>query len=109
MVGIQQQQVMRRVGPEAAMAMRGNLNRKPAAASQGSSASARRKRKKNDSEGDDEIRKSPGAGAGAGAEGHEKHNQFLWAQRMGHQNQPRWGLFKQVCMLVASSALMSTG
>jgi hypothetical protein len=28
-------------------------------------------------------------------QGFEKHNQFLWAKRMGQQNEPRWGLFKQ--------------
>ena len=30
------------------------------------------------------------------AQGLEKHNQFLWAKKMGQQNEPRWGLFKQV-------------
>ncbi len=28
--------------------------------------------------------------------GVERHNQYLWARRMGHENEPRWGLFKQV-------------
>mmetsp|Transcript_51861 Transcript_51861/g.161348 ORF Transcript_51861/g.161348 Transcript_51861/m.161348 type:complete len:585 (+) Transcript_51861:135-1889(+) len=32
---------------------------------------------------------------GVGGDGFEKHNQFLWAKRMGQQNEPRWGLFKQ--------------
>jgi len=46
-----------------------------------------------------EKRQGDGAGAGSGVDeegpGLEKHNQFLWAKRMGQQNEPRWGLFKQ--------------
>jgi hypothetical protein len=30
------------------------------------------------------------------AQGLAKHNQFLWAKKMGQQNEPRCGLFKQV-------------
>ena len=55
-------------------------------------ASARKKRR---------AEKDVDGAAGSGGEGDddgqgvEKHNQFLWAKRMGHQNEPRWGLFKQ--------------
>ena len=39
------------------------------------------------------------------AQGLEKHNQFLWAKKMGQQNEPRCGLFKKVeyycvCVLI---------
>mmetsp|Transcript_46788 Transcript_46788/g.110169 ORF Transcript_46788/g.110169 Transcript_46788/m.110169 type:complete len:174 (-) Transcript_46788:117-638(-) len=35
-------------------------------------------------------------GGAAGDEGGvERHNQFLWAKRMGQENEPRWGLFKK--------------
>ena len=37
-----------------------------------------------------------GGEGGADGQGFEKHNQFLWAKKMGQQNEPRWGLFKQV-------------
>mmetsp|Transcript_29631 Transcript_29631/g.47708 ORF Transcript_29631/g.47708 Transcript_29631/m.47708 type:complete len:629 (-) Transcript_29631:712-2598(-) len=53
-------------------------------------AGARKKRKAEKREG--------GGSGGEGDEdgqGFEKHNQFLWAKRMGQQNEPRWGLFKQ--------------
>ncbi len=47
-----------------------------------------------------------GEGGNAGvAQGLAKHNQFLWAKKMGQQNEPRCGLFKQVeyycvCVLI---------
>eukprot|EP00961_Rhodomonas_salina_P104281 1403755-Rhodomonas_salina.1 len=53
-------------------------------------------------------------GGAAGDEGGvERHNQFLWAKRMGQENEPRWGLFKKVsararrvcvCMCMARSS-----
>lgn len=56
----------------------------------GVQAGARKKRR---------AEKREGAGSGGEGEddrqGFEKHNQFLWAKRMGQQNEPRWGLFKQ--------------
>ncbi len=44
-----------------------------------------------------------GGEGGADGQGFEKHNQFLWAKKMGQQNEPRWGLFKQVAYCYVSS------
>ena len=58
-----------------------------------SQAAARKKRRS-----DKRAAKEGGGCGGDGEEegqGFEKHNQFLWAKRMGQQNEPRWGLFKQ--------------